>query len=1020
MKLHKLEIQAFGPFAGKETINFADLGENPLFLIDGPTGAGKSSILHAICYALYGETTDKERRDLGLRCDHAEPACLTTLALEFSIRGKTYRITRIPGQIRPAKKGGGETEQKPSAHLRQLDAEGTEQTLVAKKVSDADKEIVKIIGLSASQFKQVMVLPQGRFRELLLANSRDRQTILSTLFQTEIYSEIEKLLTLRATGIDKRHKRFEEGKQEALLEVQVSDQEALDASIIQADALRGERTAEKEQADEQRLEENNRLKVAGDLQAQFGQQTQKQDAFDQLNLQRDSNETKRCQYSRAEEAAAIAPAWRLVQESDGDILQKNADISAAKTTETAAQDHESRTEQAMTVASTAYQQRDALKQRETQCRGYRGILSQYEQLHRTDSEARTTLKQAQQQQATLETARTGKEQEIDQLKRAIETLGQSAARKADTVMLQLSAQARLTLRQRLDSANTELQHLLLAQQFSQTAFAACLAEHQRAETQADRLELLLRKNQAALLAEKLGEGQPCPVCGSADHPQPATRSADASDIDQDALDQSRNRQNGAATARNNADKKLENSKSAVTAQQTAIEDLIAQLGDDAQRPLSDLEQENRSLTSKLEQLTRDESALSQHQHKQHLQESELKNVTAKLAVIFQALPALLQANTLAETNLKTAEQNLPEQYRSAEVLEVAIEAVSKDIQLLEASYKAAETALQAARLARTNAQAAVKGHQQNLIALDTRLLTRTQEWQRALADSPLANQLTFEAARLAHASVTQLRLEVSTYDQQHAALSTELGLLAQQLLGKQLPDLESLQTQADVAQKAYVTTDTAWTDANNRCVQLQRIQQRIQTLESEQLQVRQEYEVIGNLAKAAAGNGKVRVSLERFVLGNLLDSVLSIASQRLRIMSKGQYSLVRQNEAEQKRNTTAGLDLAIDDAHTGKPRPVATLSGGESFMASLALALGLSDVVQQRSGGIQLDTLFVDEGFGSLDQESLQLAINTLIDLQSTGRTIGIISHVSELKEQMAQRIEVVGSRNGSAIRTRS
>jgi len=188
-------------------------------------------------------------------------------------------------------------------------------------------------------------------------------------------------------------------------------------------------------------------------------------------------------------------------------------------------------------------------------------------------------------------------------------------------------------------------------------------------------------------------------------------------------------------------------------------------------------------------------------------------------------------------------------------------------------------------------------------------------------------------------------------------------------------------------------------------------------LDKEQQQVKKEFEVIGYLAKAASGKGNVKISLERFVLADLLDSVLSLASQRLHILSKGQYQLVRQKETLTKK-AVAGLDLAINDAYTGKIRPVVTLSGGESFIASLALALALSDIVQQRSGGIQMDTLFVDEGFGSLDPESLQLAISTLVDLQSTGRTIGIISHVAELKEQMALRIDVTSSRSGSHVKT--
>ncbi|TXK98892.1 hypothetical protein BMR02_08245 [Methylococcaceae bacterium HT1] len=244
-----------------------------------------------------------------------------------------------------------------------------------------------------------------------------------------------------------------------------------------------------------------------------------------------------------------------------------------------------------------------------------------------------------------------------------------------------------------------------------------------------------------------------------------------------------------------------------------------------------------------------------------------------------------------------------------------------------------------------------------------------------------------------------------------------MGLLGEQLKDKQRPDLEILQQQCDELNKAFTLAEIIWSESSQYLTKLSDTRKKVKQIENQQADIKKQYEVVGTLSKAASGRGNVRVSLERFVLGNILDQVLSIASERLHIMSKGQYRLIRQNEEYQKRNTTAGLDLAIDDAYTGKARPVATLSGGESFMASLALALGLSDVVQERSGGIQLGTLFIDEGFGSLDQDSLQLAINTLIDLQSTGRTIGIISHVSELKEQMAQRIEVTGSRSGSSIK---
>ena len=225
MKLHYLDIQAFGPFAKHEHLDFSKLGDNPLFLIDGPTGAGKSSILHAICYALYGETTDEARKDVAVRCDNAKSDLLTELSLEFSIRGQHYRITRMPTQMRQAKRGDGFTEQKAQAHLRKVLSDGSEETLVTKKVSAAKDEIHNIVGLSAEQFRQVMVLPQGKFRELLLAKSDERQVILSTLFQTEIFKRIELSLKEKAAEISREYNKFKEQINEALHEVFSDDKE---------------------------------------------------------------------------------------------------------------------------------------------------------------------------------------------------------------------------------------------------------------------------------------------------------------------------------------------------------------------------------------------------------------------------------------------------------------------------------------------------------------------------------------------------------------------------------------------------------------------------------------------------------------------------------------------------------------------------------------------------------------------------------------------------------------------------
>jgi len=290
-------------------------------------------------------------------------------------------------------------------------------------------------------------------------------------------------------------------------------------------------------------------------------------------------------------------------------------------------------------------------------------------------------------------------------------------------------------------------------------------------------------------------------------------------------------------------------------------------------------------------------------------------------------------------------------------------------------------------------------------------------WWQILTAGGFNKEEAFTKALLSTQQINNLKKSIRSFEDNLTRTQATLESFETQLKKQVKPEIEVLKTRSKAAQEKFNESEKNWSQAEKDKSRLQSAQIKLNRLDKEQQQVKKEFEVIGYLAKAASGKGNVKISLERFVLADLLDSVLSLASQRLHILSKGQYQLVRQKETLTKK-AVAGLDLAINDAYTGKIRPVVTLSGGESFIASLALALALSDIVQQRSGGIQMDTLFVDEGFGSLDPESLQLAISTLVDLQSTGRTIGIISHVAELKEQMALRIDVTSSRSGSHVKT--
>ncbi|OUS29102.1 hypothetical protein A9Q98_06440 [Thalassotalea sp. 42_200_T64] len=1018
MKLHNLDIHAFGPFADHEHIDFSDLGDNPLFLIDGPTGAGKSSILHAICYALYGETTDEARKDMGVRCDNAFAETLTELSLEFSIRGKHYRITRTPTQMRKAKRGDGVTEQKAAAHLRKVLANGDEETLVAKKKKDADEQIKQIIGLSVEQFRQVMVLPQGKFRELLLAKSDARQAILSTLFQTEIFKRIEFLLKDKAAHIDRIYKKYKEQIEETLNEVFVANVDQLKTSIRDAEQQQNELNTIKVAADKSKQLALNDLKMAENLAKAFNDKASKQQQLHTHLVNKTEVEQQKDELGLAEKASAIAPKYKALCQVVNDIKQNSVQLEQAKALQQQKQQQLQQHQAMLALMNKNCLNRDPLRAQLNQLQGYSHTLADFANVQQSavraakDEQALIAL----QQEATEKLAELTRRSKNGQLH--IEDLQQKTVNKVQVLLQQSQLQQQISLAtkvaQTLAASHQQQQKITqLTQAFSQ-------AEHDyKLATQgANKIEMLWHSNQAAVLAKTLHQDAPCPVCGSIEHPSPATLTSGMEDISKQKVDDARALQSQKQTAKSQLDKALAQADEVLNQYQQQLQKLNTELGDAANSTLDNLKAQLRDINLQTEFILNTEKQIPAAMKKLQAMESHLTPLAEKIEQLTAQLPNLTAKSSSAQTLLNTAEQALPAQYREQSALTAAMNQCQQGINKLDSDLQHAQQQQQQT----SNECSAIKAKVEELTKQQLGLTQRETEqaniWQQALSDSDFANIAAFEIATASVAKMQSLQQQITAFEQSTQTLTSELNLLSEQLSDKQPPNIDTLADKESQQHLNYQQAEQYWAQAQNKLSKLNDTLTKISRLENEQSENKKQFEVIGTLAAAAGGRGKVRVSLERFVLGDLLDSVLAIASKRLHIMSKGQYRLVRQNEETQKKNVTAGLDLAIDDAYTGKTRPVATLSGGESFMASLSLALGLSDVVQQRSGGIQLDTLFIDEGFGSLDQESLQLAIQTLIDLQATGRTIGIISHVSELKEQMALRIDVKSSREGSSIST--
>jgi len=1019
MKLQQLDIQAFGPFATKETIDFSRLGDNALFLIDGPTGAGKSSILHAICFALYGETTDTDRKALGLRCDHAPTELLTELTLQFSIRDVHYQIHRVPAQMRPAKRGGGETEQKASAHLCRILDDGEQQTIVAKKVSEAGEQIKQIVGLTAEQFLQVMVLPQGKFRQLLIAKSDERQQILSTLFQTEIYKEIEQNLKNKAAEIEKKHQAYEARKQDAFADVQVTDEQQLTETITMASQQLAEKLILKQSAAKQLQQVQTEFSSADLLVKSFLTLQQKTTQLANHIKQKHTIDMQKQRYVNGEQAVKIKPQWQSLVTVNDELKQKTTahkqtviqlEQNAQQLTQSA---------QALKQAQQDYLQRDSLVEKQKLLTQYQHQLAEFESLQQRHVSTQSAYQTGLEQKTGLITKQTSLNATQLQLAERTDEINRVIATKSALVEQRAASQQCLDLAKQRQQIQTQLTQQLANETRQQQQLQQTQQHYKQAEYKANEVEMHWFANQAAVLAAKLEPQQACAVCGSLDHPQPAQFvDNEYKDLSQQRVDQARKVQADCQQQMSAAETQLQALSHQTIELQQQVINLTEKLAANADKSLIELEAALHDLSKKIADIDQQQQQLAQLNQQKVQQHNELNIIATQLHNVDVQLPMLNSAFEQAKNQLQTAVNSVPENYQNRQVITNEQESILININLLESKLKVATDNNVVSLTQQSSLQASLTQLNLDMQQLSEKESVLTSSWQQALLESGFVNQANFEQALLTDNEMIVLSKQIASYDNTVTSLQTEISLLQQQLTDKVQPDLIQLQLQVDNERAQFKLADEAWLQTQQQLNLLEKTQLKLKKIEQEQEAIKQEYEVVGTLAKAATGRGNVRVSLERFVLGNILDSVLSIASQRLYIMSKGQYRLIRQNEQVQKRNTTAGLDLAIDDAHTGKTRPVATLSGGESFLASLALALGLSDVVQERSGGIQLDTLFIDEGFGSLDQESLQLAINTLVDLQSTGRSIGIISHVSELKEQMAQRIEVTGSVSGSSIRT--
>jgi exonuclease SbcC len=1001
VKPHQLTIEAFGPYAERVEIDFDALSGEGLFLIHGSTGAGKTFLLDAICFALYGEVSG-DRGVKGLRSDHAGPMAVPRVELEFSAGGCRYRVQRSPAHTAAKARGQGSTEKVPTAVLQRL--VGPESQAIASKVTEVTREVEQIVGLNAAQFRQVILLPQGRFAEVLRAKAEEREALLKTLFETVLHERASDWLEEQAKSA--RIAVLEQNRALAVLRQQAAQEwqpygqaEDLASDLaIPADqaGLDGlvERISRVVDASRLALEQASSAWTAA--QAHRAEVSQQAERFDrraagrarlaELEQQTPAIEALVSQLATATRAEAARASLEAAQQAGQEWQKLQAplqrDLGRVATARERAQ---ALPDGAMALGLLQLPAAADLQRARTALAARRVELERLDKQAREADLCRQRAEQADQQQQQAEARRQQAErqrQELQQRLQAAEAALQAARSAADR--LEGLQQAAKAAHQRANAAG----ELAAGQAAETAALQAC----QRAESQGAAAKTVLQQlrqrqltGMAARLASALEPGSPCPVCGSGHHPQPARAAADA--VAPGDLEAAEASEQQASTA-------LQQAAVALVALQAQNKALAQQAGEAA----ADASGARVSALEALQAFTNARDQAAQRPQLEQVLAQQVEQIRHNEASLAEATTS---SALLAQTR---AAERQRAQVLAAELAAELGEQIVSPRQVL-AGWEPLEQAL--AALAKT-------------AEVSERLASRREQAEQRLAQDLLAAGFDDGAALAAVLRSAEQRQswsqQINAYQE---ALQSQRALLAAPELAtvaEQRPDTAAAEAAATAADQARTAALERHSEARGSHDDLSRLSGEHRRQAAALADQQQQAQSLSTIADRCNGKLAPYISLQRWVLSAYLAEICQYANQRLDMMTSGRYEL-RLSDGGGRGGRQAGLGLRVLDAFTGEEREVSSLSGGETFQASLALALGVADTVQAHTGGVHLDALFVDEGFGSLDPDNLQLAMDELDRLREGGRLIGIISHVGALRERIRAGIEVIGGDQGSRVR---
>lgn len=1017
MKPLKLTITAFGPYKDTEVIDFQELGEHRLFAISGKTGAGKTTIFDAICYALYGSGSGEDRQDTALlRSGFAHDDIYTAVELMFEMHGRVYQIIRQPGHIKEKNK----TITGKKIELAEVKEGKLDYSIVEKQQTlEVDKKLQEIIGLTKDQFSQIVMLPQGEFRKLLTSDSTNKEVILRKIFKTDRFGVMTKKLDAKRKEAESDLQRAKQLKEHLLGQIDgvlpqrssslftlIADKtenlhqlkQALDEEFIYYTKCIEDEQLQYEEAYSLHQKEQEYYRLAKTLNEQFDEQAHRQQRLQMLLQEQDAYRAKEQEIVLAEQAERLVLLEQQCIDLRAELNVKEQAFQQAQVKHQQTEEQLQRAQEKYRVEEAKEPERQQILQQELQLLASLPKFEAYE----------NNVQQLQIAEQYVETAKmavadnlTLLEKEQEQLQQFSQTM-EGYEKQVEPYESYLEQLPKLREQVALVKQSEKYKS---AVELAQQDVAASDIHYQESKKALLLLQQRWLTSQASILAEQLKEGEPCPVCGSMTHEKTHKEQLEVIELAQVET----------LRVKASSDERMYLEKAALlSSTQQLLQDTYQQLEaqhikqeDQAQliATLHKTEQEIASLKVVHHQLA-DMRLKLKHQRDRI---EQLRNKQMELEqYLAEHMKEWTRLQAVVEEQLKQMPANLP----TLQQLKQQLTDVSKQKMDLQKTWQESQENLHVVKEETSNAKLTVEIAKQSFEELQLKMNEKRQQFSASMQEIGFDSYEEYAAAKRSASQLEALRKVCSDYALQVHTLKIQITEGAMYLQGKEKQDLVVMEAKVEQLRTAYEEAFKRLQQMNGFAQACQDFIKKVEETARELQLLEQEAGRVKELYGLLNGQNSKKLSFERYIQINYLDQITDAANIRLYHLSNGQFELRRSDRLE-KHAKQSGLGLDVYDAYTDQLRDVKTLSGGEKFNASLSLALGMADVIQSFQGNIHIETMFIDEGFGSLDEESLNKAIDTLIALQDSGRMIGVISHVPELKSAMPAVLHVEKTLNG-------